>query len=327
MGIRLLNKYIKTNCKNGVNVIKMENLRGKYIAIDTSIYLYRFLQEEVLLENFYLLLSLLKFYNITGIFVFDGKPPEEKYKLIDKRNSVKAEAREKYKELEMKINKINDNDNYNDNDYGKEEKNDIQNEMVELKKKFVKLERYHIEIVKKLITAFGESYIDAEGEADQLCAKLVIKKIAYACLSEDMDLFLYGCPRVLRYLSLLNESMVLYNLSEILKELEISLNDFRQICVLSGTDYNDNNIGLDLYKSVEFYKTYKNDEKNNNNIDFYTWIDNNMKGIVNIIELYLINNMFLLDNVNLKQYKINRTLIDKDNIKEIMKQDGFIFVN
>jgi len=320
MGIRLLNKYIKTNCKKGVNMIKMENLRGKYIAIDTSIYLYRFLQEEVLLENFYLLLSLLKFYNITGIFVFDGKPPEEKYKLIDKRNSVKAEAREKYKELEMKINKINNND------YEREEKNDIQNEMVELKKKFVKLERYHIEIIKKLITAFGESYIDAEGEADQLCAKLVIKKIAYACLSEDMDLFLYGCPRVLRYLSLLNESMVLYNLSEILKELEISLNDFRQICVLSGTDYNNNNIGIDLYKSVEFYKSYKNDEKNNN-IDFYTWIDNNMNGIVNIIELYLINNMFLLDNVNLKQYKINRTLIDKDNIKEIMKQDGFIFVS
>ena len=320
MGIRLLNKYIKTNCKNGVNVIKMEDLRGKYIAIDTSIYLYRFLQEEVLLENFYLLLSLLKFYNITGIFVFDGKPPEEKYKLIQKRNNVKEEAREKYRELELKVNEINDNE------YEKEEKNVLQNEMVELKKKFVKLERYHIDSIKKLITAFGESYIEAEGEADQLCAKLVIKKIAYACLSEDMDLFLYGCPRVLRYLSLLNESMVLYNLSEILKELEISLSEFRQICVLSGTDYNNENNGLDLYKSVEFYKSYKNDEKNNN-IDFYTWLDNNMKGFINIIELYLINNMFLLDNVNLKRYKINRTLIDKDNIKEIMKQDGFIFVN
>lgn len=321
MGIRLLNKYIKTNCKNGVSVIKMEDLRGKYIAIDTSIYLYRFLQEEVLLENFYLLLSLFKFYNITGIFVFDGKPPEEKYKLIEKRNNLKEEAREKYRELELKMNEINDNE------YEKEEKNVLQNEMVELKKKFVKLERYHIDSIKKLIMAFGESYIEAEGEADQLCAKLVIKKIAYACLSEDMDLFLYGCPRVLRYLSLLNESMVLYNLSEILKELEISLNDFRQICVLSGTDYNNDDNSLDLYKSVEFYKSYKNDKKNNNNIDFYTWLDNNMKGLINIIELYVINNMFLLDNVNLKRYKINRTLIDKDNIKEIMKQDGFIFVN
>jgi len=320
MGIRLLNKYIKTNCKNGVSFIKMEELRGKYISIDTSIYLYRFLQEEVLLENFYLLLSLLKFYNIKSIFVFDGKPPEEKYKLIEKRNYVKEEAREKYRELELKVNEINNNHDESG------EKNILQNEMVKLKKKFVKLERYHIDSIKKLITAFGESYIEAESEAEQLCAKLVIKKIAYACLSEDMDLFLYGCPKVLRYLSLLNESMVLYNLSEILKELEISLSDFRQICVLSGTDYNENVKGLDLYKSVEFYKTYKNDEKNNN-IDFYTWLDNNMKGLINIIELYLINNMFLLDNINLKRYKINKTLIDKDNIKEIMKQDGFIFVS
>lgn len=321
MGIRLLNKYIKTNCKNGVNIIKMEDLKGKYIAIDTSIYLYRFLQEEALLENFYLLLSLLKFYNIIGIFVFDGKPPEEKYKLIEKRNILKEEAREKYRKLEMKISKINDDK------YKIEQKNVLENEMSELKKKFVKLEKYHIGIIKKLITAFGENYIEAEGEADQLCAKLVIKKVAYACLSEDMDLFLYGCPRVLRYLSLLNESIVMYNLKEILKDLEISLNDLRQICVLSGTDYNINKNNLDIYKSVEFYRNYKNDIKNNNNIDFYTWIDNNMKLSINIIELYIINNMFLLDNLSLKEYKINKSLIDKDNIKEIMKQDGFIFIN
>jgi flap endonuclease-1 len=319
MGIRLLNKYIKTNCKNGVNFVKMEELRGKYIAIDTYIYLYRFLQEEVLLENFYLLLSLLKIYNIRGIFVFDGKPPEEKYKLIKKRNIIKDEAREKYKELEVKFSEIVNNS------YKIDEKYVLENEMIELKKKFIKVERYHIEIVKRLITAFGESYIDAEGEAEQLCAKLVIKKIAYACLSEDMDLFVYGCPRVLRYLSLLNETVVLYNLSEILKELQISLNDFRQICVLSGTDYNNNCTGIDLYKSVEIYKKYKNE--NNNNIDFYTWIDNNMRGIVNTIELYIINNMFLLDNISLKKYKINRSLIDKDSIKKIMKNDGFIFVN
>jgi len=49
--------------------------------------------------------------------------------------------------------------------------------------------------------AYGVSYIDADGEADQLCASLVLKNKVYACLSEDMDLFVYGCPRVLRYLS------------------------------------------------------------------------------------------------------------------------------
>ena len=320
MGIRLLNKYIKNNCKNAIKIIHMGELKGKYIAIDTSIYLYRFLQEEVLLENFYLLLSLLKFYNINAIFVFDGKPPEEKYKLIEKRNSTKEVAKSEYKELENKMEKFT---------VDCEEKYIIQNEMAELRKKFVKIEKTHIETIKNLINAFGESYIDAEGEADQLCAKLVIKKVAYACLSEDMDLFLYGCPRVLRYLSLLNETMVMYNLSEILNELKINLTDFRQICVLSGTDYNDN--GVDLYKSIEIYNNYKNDNSKNIN-DFYTWIERNSNNInanitANIIELYLINNMFLLDNINLNKYKIHKPLINKNIIKEIMREDGFIFVN
>ena len=37
-----------------------------------------------------------------------------------------------------------------------------------------------------------------QGEADELCAKLVIKRYAYACLSEDMDLFVYGCNKIMR---------------------------------------------------------------------------------------------------------------------------------
>ena len=52
-------------------------------------------------------------------------------------------------------------------------------------------------------------------EADELCAKLVVKK-AFACLSEDMDMFVYGCPKVLRYLSLLNETVVVYTQKDML---------------------------------------------------------------------------------------------------------------
>lgn len=315
MGIKLLNRYIKNNCKNSISILKMQELEGKYIAIDTSIYLYRFLQEDVLLENFYLLLSLFKYYKINGIFVFDGKPPEEKYKLIEKRSNDKQVAKEKFNKLENELIKMNN----------EEEKKIIQEEMSDLKKKFIKIDKKDIENVKNLITAFGESYIVAESEAEQLCAKLVIKKVAYACLSEDMDLFLYGCPRVLRYLSLLNETMVIYSLSNILEELNITFNDFKQICVLSGTDYNTNT-NLDLYKCIEIFKNYKKDAITSYN-DFYSWIDENMKGLVNVIELYIINNMFLLDNVNLKKYKIEKGFINKDNIKHIMKQDGFIFVN
>ena len=67
---------------------------------------------------------------------------------------------------------------------------------------FTSINKGEIEEVKKLIKLFGLSYVTADGEADEICAKMVISNQAYACLSEDTDLFVYGCPRVLRYISL-----------------------------------------------------------------------------------------------------------------------------
>ena len=80
---------------------------------------------------------------------------------------------------------------------------------------------------------------------------LVIKKKAWACLSEDMDMFVYGCPRVLRYLSLMNRTVVLYNTQGILEILDISQKELREVCVLSGTDYNSNT--LNLYKIFAYF--------------------------------------------------------------------------
>jgi len=54
-------------------------------------------------------------------------------------------------------------------------------------------------------------------------------------------MFVYGCPIILRYLSLLNRSVVSYNLKLILNELNLSFNDFQDICILSGTDYHNKN--------------------------------------------------------------------------------------
>ena len=89
--------------------------------------------------------------------------------------------------------------------------------------------------------------------ADQLCASLVLKNKVYACLSEDMDLFVYGCPRVLRYLSLLNLTVIMYyNTKDILNILDMSMRDFREICIVSVTDYNNE-------KTANLHKTLVSD--------------------------------------------------------------------
>ena len=56
-------------------------------------------------------------------------------------------------------------------------KNHIIQDIENLKKKFIKLKYDDIINVRNLIDAFGLYYIEALGEADELCAKLVIKNM------------------------------------------------------------------------------------------------------------------------------------------------------
>ena len=322
MGIQYLNNYMKKSA-NQESIVKtnLEDLKNKIIAIDTSIYLYRFQSENSLLENMYLMISIFKYYNIIPIFVFDGKPPKEKLDIIEKRNNDKILAEQQHDELEKKLLTI---------------KNDsLKNEMIEcinsLKKKFVRLKRSDILNVRNLIEAFGVYYIEAVGEADELCAKLVIKKHAYACLSEDMDLFLYGCPRVLRYLSLVNRTVIVYHLDRILNDLDLTFTEFKEICVVAGTDYNYNTSkNLNLYKILDYFREYKEYCKvNGKKDDFYTWLDANHKCIENICDLYNTYFMFQTNKIklpNIKSMNLTKDL-NHNKIRQIMEPEGFIFLD
>ena len=86
MGIRNLNRYLRDNCPESIRCINISELSGKKIVVDISIYLYKYEAENALLENMYVMLSIFRYYNITPIFIFDGKPPIEKKELLIKRS-------------------------------------------------------------------------------------------------------------------------------------------------------------------------------------------------------------------------------------------------
>lgn len=238
MGIKLLNSLIKSECKNSNTLTSLYRLKDKVIVIDTSIYLYRFKSNAVLIENMYLLCGILRYYNIKPIFIFDGIPPPRKSEELKERKRIKNEARENYYAIkDLAVNKKD------------------KRELEKLRRIFTSINKQEVNDVKKLLKLFGITYIVAEGEADELCAKMVICGKAYACLSEDTDLFAYGCPRVLRYLSLKNHTVILYDFKKILEELRLDEAVFREMCIHAGTDYikKKNNIYYyyDMYKRGE----------------------------------------------------------------------------
>jgi flap endonuclease-1 len=333
MGIRYLNKFLKENAKKSIKVLHLSELSGKKIAIDISIYMYKYASDDTLIENIYLMLTVLRYYNIIPIFIFDGKPPIEKKELLQKRRDDKKEAQEEYNKLKIKL-ELNNNMDEND-------KQEIVNNMDMLKKNFVSINKDDIKNVKSLIRAYGATYYDAPGEADELCAMLTIKEKVWACLSEDMDMFIYGCPRVIRYLSLLKHNVVLYDMKGILEELDITQTQLREICILSGTDYNmknsknmkNNSKTINLYNTLKHFQKYKVEKREKTEkqvLKFYDWLLVNSEYIEDIDLLKNIYEMFDLskNHVNLQVFeniKIINGNIEKNEIKKILKTDGFYF--
>ena len=323
MGIKNLNRFLKDNSASSINFTKLAKLSGKKIAVDISIYMYRFASDDNLIENTYLMLSIFRYYNIIPIFIFDGKAPPEKRELLMKRRQTKKEAEEEYKRLKVSL--------QNNDELDEIERQEIMCSMDGLKRKFVNVSSQDIEGVKGLIRAYGCEYYDAQGEADEICALLAIKEKVWACLSEDMDMFVYGCPRVIRYFSLLNHTAVIYEMEPILKNLGISQKELREICVLSGTDYNsldetDKTTTLNI--TLKYFKKY---HKEKTDIDFYDWLTVKKKNYIKNIPLLLkINDMFdmsrrNIDNLMMDNIVIETGEINKQALKDILKEDGFVF--
>ncbi len=271
--------------------------------------MYKFLASDTLLENMYLLCILFAQNDITPIFIFDGEKPVEKRAELDRRRENRKKAWEKYDNL---VNNLDKNEINN---------KDIKKELSKLKRQCVKIKQHHIEDVKKLIICCGLKYIVAQGEADKLCAELVIHKKAYACMSDDMDLFMYGCPIVLRLFNLQKKTTIVYKLADVLECLNINLNNFQIMCILSGTDYNieynKNNI-FNIYKKyITFIRRFNDPPtfldwmvKQNSNYD--------SKQIIKTLELFYISR-------NITDYKIIESqFVDKINLYKLLEKEYFL---
>lgn len=319
MGIPRLNKLLMEQCPNAIEKVHVETLLNKKIAVDISIYLYKFIADGDYMEHLYLFLSMFKYYCIVPIFIFDGKPPPEKSALLKRRYCEKQEAYKEYKLLEQQLTEISD----------PKKLEELANTMNSLKKKMIRITSDHINKAIILIKAFGFQHYFAPNEADQLCVYLTTSGTTYATLSDDMDMIVSGCPIVLRNLSLMNHEVFIYNTAQIVKALGVSLDEFRDIVVLSGSDYeiSSNNNNISIRRAFEYYQKYRESQCTN---DFYTWL--NETCIIENTDVYKISALMNINNyTNILEEFIKKNILEKpkfsvSTIKTIMKQYKFIFI-
>ena len=116
-----------------------------------------------------------------------------------------------------------------------------------------------------------------------------------ACLSEDMDLLVFGCKKMIKFKS---NSVVEYDLDYITKSLNITSDQFIELCILFGCDYLKPLLRL---KPDEIYNKYINSNSIYDVLDSYNY------DIVNkyVKDFNLTKNLFINKDRDDSDYDIN----------------------
>ncbi|KAJ7540356.1 hypothetical protein O6H91_10G009600 [Diphasiastrum complanatum] len=142
-------------------------------------------------------------------------------------------------------------------------------------KRVVQVMPHQNEDIDKLLQLMGVPLVKAPSEAEAECAALCKLNKAFAVASEDMDSLSFGAPRLVRYLlSPVSQKLPImeYDLSKVLEELKLSLNQFVDLCILAGCDYIENIKGIGPQTALKLVQKYGSIEVilENLNKDRYT---------------------------------------------------------
>ncbi|GMH25103.1 hypothetical protein Nepgr_026946 [Nepenthes gracilis] len=265
MGIKGLTKLLADNAPKAMKEYKFESYFNRAIAIDASMSIYQFLivvgriGTEMLtneagvvtshLQGMFTRTIRLLEAGIKPIYVFDGTPPDLKKQELAKRFTKRADATDDLKEA-IEVGK----------------KEDIE----KFSKRTVKVTKQHNDDCKKLLRLMGVPVIEAPSEAEAQCAALCKLGKVYAVASEDMDSLTFGATRFLRHLMDPSSKKLLvmeFEMEKILMELELSMDQFIDLCILSGCDYCESIRGIGGQTALKLIRQHGSIERILENIN------------------------------------------------------------
>jgi len=306
--------------------ISISDLKGKVLAIDALNMLYQFLTTirsvdgSVLTDSKGRVTShLIGLFNRTStlmeqglklVFVFDGKAPELKQKTWEKRTTVKKEASVKLKQAE--------------------EEGDL-NSMRKFAARTAVLTREMQEDAKEVITALGLPIVQAPSEGEAQTTQMVKNGDAYASVSQDYDNLIFGCPLLVRNLSIEGKKKKagafayqkvnpeLISLSEVLENLKLNLDQLIVVAIVVGTDYNPGGIkNIGPKKGLKLLKEYGTDFKAV--FEKVEWSkqypDLSWQEVFDTIKKMPVTNNYKLEWKKIDELKLLKLLVEEHNFSE-----------
>lgn len=252
---------------------------------------------------------------IIPIYIIDGIAPDEKNDVIEYRVNRRNKINDKIEMIENKLLELEDNDE------NKEQIDQLSIDLEKLSKSNIKIHSYEIEKLINLFQIFNIPYIRAKNEADTLISRLYKENKINACLSEDMDLLVFGCKKMIKFKS---NIIVEYDLDYITENLKLTYLNFVELCILFGCDYLKPLLRLKPNEIYKLYTSKKNviDMFDNTSLDF-SILSQYIDEFENVKELFL--NRDKNDKIPEINFKINT--IDINILNNFIKENNCNDIN
>jgi len=285
MGIKNLLKFLSSYPELLIEKTP-DDYHGKKIAIDISILIYQVViairnsGSDLTNDKGMITSHILGLFNktlsflekgITPVYVFDGKPPQLKQKILDTRKLIRKKA----------LTKLEDDDI-----------SDI--DRIKYFKRCVSITREQMDQCRELLELMGIPYMDSLEEADSQLSYLCKTNMVYAVLTEDMDILTFGSPRIIRNLSTSKKVPLEIELNKILSTLKLTYDQFIELCILFGCDYCVNISDIKTSIIYETYMKHKNIEKT---LEEFKQLNYNVPDVIDYMDAkkYFLNDM---NNIN-----------------------------
>lgn len=266
MGIQKLNQFIKQYAPNAQQLIPLATFYGRRVAIDASYWLHSswagaykvvvnstdvLMNEPDQLQTIKVWLSHLQNFlrkllghGITPVFVFDGRPPDEKRITLNKRREDKQKI----------TNKLNAYQNVIQQTDILLQTPEMMNELRKLLKQTNHPQTHEFDLLKMILQTIGIPVLQAIGEADQLCSMLCVEGQVDGVFSIDTDNLTYGSPLLLTGFK--HEHFTAVRLNKILEESRLPFSSFVDLCIMCGCDYNTNIRGISYNTAYKLIQTH-----------------------------------------------------------------------
>jgi flap endonuclease-1 len=257
MGVNLTPIIVK-------QTLRLDDLRGKRLAVDANAYLYQFLalirtpdgtplqdaQGRItshLTGLIYRTTRLIHDYRIHPVFVFDGRPPRLKRPQLMRRRAVRAKATREWRAAV-----------------------DAGDVATAFSKAVMtsRLTRTMVDEARRVLAFLGIPSVQAPSEAEAQAAYMAAQGAVWSASSKDYDTLLFGTPRLVRFLTISGTEYLpsrgvarplqpeLIDLQAFLQHHGLTREQLLDVAILIGTDFNPGVKGLGPKRSLKLIQTH-----------------------------------------------------------------------